>query len=114
MDTWITQRREQKMITDSGATSHFISEEMNLPKGNKSNKEVYLPDNTTLRTSTKTKLPFIQLTETAREIDVLPGLKWSLISVKKMSEEGKKELEKVSKNLHKIADKALELSRTSI
>ena len=76
------------MIINSGATSHFISEEMNLPKGNKSNKEVYLPDNTTLRTSTKTKLPFAQLMETAREADILPGLKRSLLSVNKMSKEG--------------------------
>ena len=76
------------MIINSGATSHFISEEMNLPKGNKSNKEVYLPDNTILRMSTKTKLPFVQLTETAREVDILPGLKRSLLSVNKMSKEG--------------------------
>ena len=76
------------MIIDSGATSHFISEEMNLPKGNKSNKEVFLPDNTTLRTSTKTKLPFTQLSDGAREADILPGLKRSLMSVSKMSEEG--------------------------
>ena len=76
------------MIINSGATSHFISEEMNLPKGNKSNKEVHLPDNTTLRTSTKTKLPFVQLIETAREVDILPGLKQSLFSINKMSEEG--------------------------
>ena len=61
---------------------------MNLPKGNKSNKEVYLPDNTTLRTSTKRKLPFVQLMETAREADILPGLKRALLSVNKLSEEG--------------------------
>ena len=76
------------MIIDSGATSHFISENMNIPKGGKSDKQVYLPDNTTLRTLTKTKLPFSRLSEAAREADVLPGLKRSLMSVNKMSDEG--------------------------
>ena len=76
------------MIINSGAKSHFISEDMNLPKGGKSSKQVYLPDDTTLRTSTKTKLPFPRLSEAAQEADVLPGLKRSLMSVNKMSEEG--------------------------
>jgi hypothetical protein len=69
-------------------TSHFISEEMNLPKGDKSHKEVHLPDDTKLRVSTKTQLPFTQLSDGAREADILPGLKRSLMSVNKMSEEG--------------------------
>ena len=76
------------MIIDSGATSHFISEDMNLPKGEKSNKQIYLPDDSTLRSSTKTKLPFDRLSETAREADIVPGLKRSIMSVNKMSEEG--------------------------
>jgi hypothetical protein len=38
--------------------------------------------------STKTKLPFKQLTESAREADILPGLKRLLLSVNKMAEEG--------------------------
>jgi hypothetical protein len=76
------------MIIDSRATSHFITEEMNLPKGQKSNKQVYLPDDTTLKTSTRTKLPFTNLSEAAREADILPGLKRSLMSVNKMSQEG--------------------------
>ncbi len=50
--------------------------------------QVYLPDDTTLTTSTKTKLPFPKLSEAAREADILPGLKQSLMSVNKMSEEG--------------------------
>jgi hypothetical protein len=61
---------------------------MNLPKGQKSNKQVYLPDDTTLKTSTRTKLPFTNLSEAAREADILPGLKRSLMSVNKMSQEG--------------------------
>ena len=84
----LERRRNKKMIIDLGATSHFISEDLNLPKGDKSNKQVYLPDNTILRTTMKTKLPFSELTEAAREADILPGLKRSLISVNKMSEEG--------------------------
>ncbi len=84
----IKRRKEQQMIIDSGATSHFISEDMNLPKGGKSSKQVYLPDDMTLRTSTKTKLPFPRLSEAAREANVLPGLKQSLMSVNKMAEEG--------------------------
>ena len=82
------RQQEQRIIIDSGATSHFITEDMNLPKGQKSNKQVYLPDDTTLRTSTKTKLPFPNLSEAAREADILPGLKRSLLSVNKMSQEG--------------------------
>ena len=69
----LAQRQEQRMIINSGATSHFVSEDMNLPKGGKSNKQVYLPDNTTLRTSIKTKLPFPRLSEAAREADILQG-----------------------------------------
>ena len=53
------------MIIDSGPMSHFISEDMNLPKGGKSSKQFYLPDDTTLRTSTKTKLLFSRLSEAA-------------------------------------------------
>ncbi len=61
----IARRQEQRIILDSGATSHFISENMNLPKGDKSFKEVYLPDDTKLKASTKTKLPFTQLSDRA-------------------------------------------------
>ena len=82
------RRQEQRMIIDSGATSHFVSEEMNLPQEGKSNKQVYLPNDATLHTSTKTKLPFPNLSDAAREADILPGLKRSLLSVNKMSEEG--------------------------
>ena len=61
---------------------------MKLPKKGKSNKEVYLPDNTKLQAWYRTKLPFDQLSEKAREADILPGLKTPLISVNKMAEEG--------------------------
>jgi hypothetical protein len=85
---WIARRRQQKIIIDSGATSHFMSEDLHLPTEGTSNKEVYLPNNDKLTTSKRTKLPFDNLTNAAREADVLPGLKQSLLSVNKMSEEG--------------------------
>ena len=40
-----------KLVFDSGATSNFVPEEMNMPKKGKSNKEVYLPNNTKLQAS---------------------------------------------------------------
>ena len=82
------RRRAMKLVFDSGATSHFVPEEMNLPKKGKSNKEVFLPNNTKLHTSFTTELPFEELSKKAREADILPGLKTPLISVNKMAEEG--------------------------
>ncbi len=41
----IARRQEHKIIIDSGATSHFMSEDLNLPTEGASNKEVYLPNN---------------------------------------------------------------------
>jgi hypothetical protein len=61
---------------------------MNLPKKGKSNKEVFLPDNIKLQASYKTELPFEQLSNKAREADILPGLKTPLVSVNTMAEEG--------------------------
>ena len=84
----IARRRQHRIIIDSGATSHFMSEDLDLPTEGTSNKEVYLPNNAKLRTSRRTKLPFDNLTSAAREADVLPGLKRSLLSVNKLSEEG--------------------------
>ena len=84
----IERRRQMKLVIDSGATSNFVPENMNLPKKGKSTKEVYLPDDTKLHATYKTELPFEQLSSKAREADILPGLKTPLISVNKMSEEG--------------------------
>ncbi len=71
-----------------GATSNFATEDMNLLSKGKSHKEVYLPDNTKLHVSYKIELPFTQLTSRAREADVLPGLKTSLMSANKMAKVG--------------------------
>ena len=84
----IERRRAMKLVIDSGATSHFIPEEMDLPKKGKSNKEVYLPDNSKLQAKYQTELPLEQLSKKAREADILPGLKTPLVSVNKMAEEG--------------------------
>ncbi len=84
----VEQQRTMKLVIDSGATSNFVLEEMNLPKKGKSNKEVYLPDNTELQASYKTELPFEQLTNKARETDILPGIKTSLVSINKLAKEG--------------------------
>ena len=71
----IERRRTMKLVIDSGATSNFVPEEINMPKKGKSNKEVYLPDNTKLQASYWIKLPLEQLSHKAREADILPGLK---------------------------------------
>ncbi len=70
----VARRRQHRIIIDSGATSHFMSKDLNLPTEGTSNKEVYLPNNAKLITSRRTKLPFDNLTSAAREADVLPGL----------------------------------------
>ncbi len=78
-----------KLVIDSGTTSHFVPEEMNLvPKKGKSNKEVYLPDNTKLLAMYQTELPLEQLSQSAREADILPGLTTPLVSINKMAKEG--------------------------
>jgi hypothetical protein len=88
MDMTNRPRKEQKIIIDSGATSHIMSEELHLPVEGASNKTVFLPDNRQCRTSTQTKLPIKQLSEAARISDDLPGLKRSLLSINRMAEEG--------------------------
>ena len=50
----IARRREQRIIIDSGATSHYMTEDLNLPIEGVSNKKVYLPNNAKLRTSVRT------------------------------------------------------------
>ncbi len=85
---WTRRIERRRLVIDSGATSHFVPEEMNLPRMGKSNKEVYLPDNTTLQTTYSTELPLNKLSKRARQADILPGLKTPLISVNKIEEEG--------------------------
>jgi hypothetical protein len=82
------KRKEHQIIINSGATLHFMSEELKLPNLGQSNKSLYLPNNAKLMTLYKTQLPFGQMSDKAREADVLPGLKRSLMSVNKISQEG--------------------------
>jgi hypothetical protein len=44
-----------------------MCKELDLPKDGVSNKEVFLPDNSKLRTSHKIKLPFKKLSNAARQ-----------------------------------------------
>jgi hypothetical protein len=83
----LARRIEKRMIIDSGATSHFCSEEMDLPKEGESNKAVDLPNGDTIQTTKRTSLPF-RLSKRAREAHVLPHLQQSLMSVNKLAEEG--------------------------
>ena len=69
---WLARRREHKLTSNSGATSNFVCKELDLPKDGVSNM---LPDNSKLRRLHKTKLPFEQLSDAAREACILPGLK---------------------------------------
>ena len=86
---WRMARRiEKQMVINSGATSHFCSEEMDLPKEGESNKAVYLPNGDIIQMTKRTSLPFRQLSKRAREAHVLPQLRQSLMSVNKLSEEG--------------------------
>jgi hypothetical protein len=84
----LARRREHKLTINSSATSNFVCKELDLPKDRVSNKEIFLPDNSKLRKLHKTKLPFEQLLDAAREAHLLPGLKQLLLSVNKMSVEG--------------------------
>jgi hypothetical protein len=71
-----------------GATSHFMSEELDLPEIGTSQITVYLPDDLTLQATDKTQIPFKQLSSEARETNILPGLTKSLLSINKMAENG--------------------------
>ena len=82
------QRDEENIIIDLGATSHFVTERLNLPATGPSDLTFYLPDDSTLRATNSTQLPFEQLSDGARQANILPGLTKSLISVNKMAENG--------------------------
>ena len=82
------QKEEERIIIDSGATSYFVTIEMNLPRTGPSDITVYLPDDSTLKATGTTQLPFQQLSTKARKANILPGLTKSLISMNKMAESG--------------------------
>jgi len=82
------RRIKKQMVIDSGATKHFCSQKMDLPKEGESNKAVYLPNGDIIQMTKRTSLPFRKLSKRAREAHVLPQLRLSLMSVNKLSEEG--------------------------
>jgi hypothetical protein len=82
------QKEEERIIIDSGATSHYVTEELNLPRTGPSELRMYLPDDSSLRANGTTQLPFEQLSANRRKANILPGLTKSLISVNKMAENG--------------------------
>ncbi len=62
--------------------------ELDLPTTGPSQITLYLPNNSTLQATSKTQLPFKQLSTEAREATILPGLTKSLMSINKMAENG--------------------------
>ncbi len=83
-----SQNTQNRIIIDLGATSHFISKDLNLPRTGPSQIEVFIPDDLKLQSSSNTQLPFKQLTPKVREANILPGLTKSVMSVIKCSENG--------------------------
>ena len=76
-------------ILDSGASGHFGPENGGLePTGETSDKVVGLADGAPVRATGKAKLPMKNLRETARDGDIIPGLKNTLVSVSKLSDDG--------------------------
>ncbi len=74
-----SQQKQQNIIFGSGATSHFMSEELNLPETGPSQITVYLLDDSTLQATSKAQLLIEQLSSEARE---------ALLSINKMAENG--------------------------
>ena len=66
---------EQTMIIDSGATSLFVSEDLDLPKTGPSRINVFLPNDLKLQSSGKATLPFNQIVPEARDAEIIPGLR---------------------------------------
>ena len=83
-----TKQATLKLVIDSGATSHFLGEEENLPKIGETSTKIYLPDDSTLKATVKVQLPIPELPNKARDAIVVPGLKRNLGSVSKFSDAG--------------------------
>ena len=81
--------KNETMIVDSGASSHFATETIDLtPTGIPSTKEVFLPDGSTIKGSVTAELPFPTLPDRAKKVDVLPQLQKLLLSVGTLADEG--------------------------
>ena len=80
--------QDKSIIIDSGTTSHFVTTTTNLPGVGTSDKTVILPDGNKLQATHKVHLPFDNVERSAREADVLPHLKKSLMSVGQLADHG--------------------------
>ena len=83
-----TKQANLKLVINSGATSHFIHEEENLPETGRTSTTIYLPDDLTLKATMKVHLPIHELASKARDAIIVPGLKRNLRSVSKFSQAG--------------------------
>lgn len=85
----VKENKQERIIIDSGATSHFATPTVKIRKTNiPSRTQVYLPDGSVIQGSVKGELPIPTLPTKARAIDVLPQLQKSLLSVGKLADEG--------------------------
>ncbi len=81
--------KQETVIIDSGATLHFATKTIALPRtGTPSTKQVYLPNGSVISGSERAELPNSDLPMAAKSVDVLPNLKKSLFSVGKVADEG--------------------------
>jgi hypothetical protein len=88
MDTSGRKTTNNEVSNQFGSNIKLCTRRNELAEKRKIKQRGFLPDNTTLQASYKTKRPFEQLTSKAREADILPGLKTPLVSVNKMAKEG--------------------------
>jgi hypothetical protein len=84
----MVKKKSLKLVIGSGATSHFICEDANLPATGETNTNIYLPDDTTPRATSKMQLPIPKLSNKAKDAIVVPGLKQNLGSKNKFSQAG--------------------------
>jgi hypothetical protein len=68
-----------KLVIDSGATSHFLREEENLPKIGGTSTTIYLPDDSTMKATIKVQLPIPELPNKARDAIVVPGQRQQIL-----------------------------------
>jgi hypothetical protein len=88
LEWWQQRWKENQIIINTGETSHFLSDNIDLPNMGQVWEEVFLPNGSTLHISHKTLLPFEKLMTAARKATVLPRLKKSLVSVSIWADEG--------------------------
>ncbi len=82
-------KKASTMVLDSGATSHFVRPDKNLPVTDVSKKAVALANGSKINATHTTDLPFDALTNDAWKAHVLPGLRPnSLVSVGKLADAG--------------------------